>query len=304
MGKFKSMAIVALVTLMTSAGARAESITMSAGASLDSPSSFTLDFGTDLGRSTGHISFMDIELEVDPDSGTARFVRYYQEVEALTLPGGLSTGAMVIEIVEGSSSGTYNEMTGIVDTVDEYAIYFDGDLSAFGLQSPVILPSTSLGTVVASAVTGGTITLDWAGFGQLANPFDPNNPLTFEYTCSTNATFESDAYTTVRIGLLPSVLGLRIPAANESRLIRDLDTVLSYLNRGYDSLGAYWLQRFANDVDAMSPNPISANIANQLIQARNYQLNPFLHTEPADKSEQRRPLLQLDITLCHKLFLA
>lgn len=266
MGKFKSMAIVALVTLMTSVGVRAETITMTAGASPDTPSSFTLDFGANLGRSTGHISFMDIELEVDPDNGTARFVHYYQEVSALTLPGGLSTGDLIIEIVENSSTGTYNELTGTVDTVDQYAIYFSGDLSAFGLQSPVILPSTSLGTVMASAIDGGTITLDWAGFGQLANPFDPSNPITFEYTCSSNATFESDAYTTVRIGLVPSVLKLQLPVANESRLMRDLDTALDYLDRGYDSISAYWLRRFANDVDAMSPNPIPTNTANQLIE--------------------------------------
>jgi hypothetical protein len=265
MGKFKSMAIVTLFSLTTTVGLNAESITVTAGGSVDHPSSFTLDFGTGLGRSTGHISFMDIELQVDPDNGTAHFVRYYQEVEPLTLPGGLSTGNMVIEIVANSSNGTFDDRTGTVDTSDEYAIYFDGDLSAFGLQSPVILPSTSLGTVVASAVNGGSITLDWAGFGQLANPFDPNNPLTFEYTCSSNAEFESDAYTTVRIGLLPAVSSLAIPVVNKNRLERDLSTALDYLSRGYDSLSVYWLQKFANDVDTMTPNPISANVANPLI---------------------------------------
>jgi len=89
--------------------------------------------------------------------------------------------------------------------------------------------------------------------------------LTFAYTCSTNASFESDAYTTVRIGLLPTVLGLQIPVVNENILVRDLNTVLSYLDRGYDTLGAYWLKRFANDVDAMSPNPIAASVAGQLV---------------------------------------
>ena len=184
MGKCKNMAIVALVTLMTTMGVQAETISMTAVADPAAPSSFTLDFGAGLGRSVGHISFMDIELNVDPDTGSAQFVRYYQEVDALTLPGGISTGDMVIEIVANSSNGTYDELTGTVDTSDEYAIYFDGDLSAFGLQSPVILPSSSLGTVAVSASNGGTITLDWAGIGQLANPYDPNNPLTLSTPAS------------------------------------------------------------------------------------------------------------------------
>jgi len=167
MGKFKSMAIIALMALMTSGGVRAESITLVAGTDPTIPSSFTLDFGA-FGRSTGHISFMDIELEVDPDAGTAQFVRYYQEVAPLTLPGDLSTGNLIMEIGAGSSSGTYNELTGIVDTVDEYAIHFDGDLSAYGLVSPSsfrALPSEPYGLQPLTAEP-----LRWTGLVLESSP--------------------------------------------------------------------------------------------------------------------------------------
>ena len=108
MGRFKSMAIVALMALISSSGVRAEPIRLVAEANPTVPSAFALDFGA-FGRSIGHISFMDIELEIDADTGEARFERYYQEVDPLTLPGGISTGNLTIEILAGSSSGTYNE---------------------------------------------------------------------------------------------------------------------------------------------------------------------------------------------------
>ncbi len=263
MNRVRCVAIVAALALLGAGTAMAETITLTAAADPNVPSSFTLDFGIGFGRSTGHISLTDIEMEVDADTGAAQFVRYYQEVDPLFLPDGSSTGNLTIEIVDGSSTGTFNDLTGTFDTDDVYAIHFEGDLSAFGLQSPVMLPSSSAGFVSVSQATGGTITMDWAGFGQLANPFDPNDPLTFEYTCSSNAAFVPEAQTVVRLGIVPAVYNLQTSYATERRLIRDLHSALRYLNLGWDAFAAGWLRNFANDVDAFSP-PISATDAEML----------------------------------------
>jgi hypothetical protein len=162
-------------------------------------SAFSLNFAF-LPASPSDISFTQFDVEVDPLSGTAVFVDYYQEVAALTLPspdgqGVLSTGPLVIEIVPGSSQGTFDPVTREFQTFDLYAIHFTGDLSAFGLSSPVILPGDSLGKILnADAnLAAGDIALDWDGEGFLPNPGDPTQPIPFTYTCSTKTNFEAGA---------------------------------------------------------------------------------------------------------------
>ena len=68
---------------------------------------FTLDFGPFGGETTGFISNTRISLAIDVPQKRARIASYHQNVEALTLPGGLSTGAIVISIVPGTSSGEF-----------------------------------------------------------------------------------------------------------------------------------------------------------------------------------------------------
>ncbi len=155
------------------------------------PSTFTLEF-VGFGDTAAEIAQTNFTLELDPDTGTAALVNYYQEVDALILPGGISTGALTIEVAWASSAGTYNATTGEFATNETYVISFENDLSAFGMTSPALLPGSSTGRVIRDGVdpTIGKIELDWAGSGLLNNPFDPQNPLQFNYTCDVSTDFE------------------------------------------------------------------------------------------------------------------
>ena len=86
-------------------------------------STFSLDFGEYGGVSSAMIARTDYELQMDTVMGTARFASYYQEVEPLTLPGGASTGNIVVEVVEGSSTGTYDLRSGVFSTNELYAVH-------------------------------------------------------------------------------------------------------------------------------------------------------------------------------------
>lgn len=181
-------AITALAPL-----AIADGVKLLAQTDPDNPGSFVLEF-TDFGYvASAIITSTEYELEVDADAGTARFLDYYQTAEALELPGGFDTGPLQIGIVPFSSSGTYDSGTGQFTTSEFYVIEFTGDLSAFGLTSPVYLPGASGGTVTFDGSASGHIASTWDGEGTLNNPSDPNNPLDFTYACQVGTEFTVEA---------------------------------------------------------------------------------------------------------------
>jgi hypothetical protein len=152
-------------------------------------SSFTLDFGVYGGPRSASITTTNYTLEADPVGQSTRFLSYHQTVDPLELPGGVSTGNMIVT-VQQSSPGPYDPLTGTFTTQDMYLIYFDGDLSAYGLTSPVALPGAASGTITYSEQrAAGTIVSSWVGHGQLANPQNPEIPIVFAYTCQTQTTF-------------------------------------------------------------------------------------------------------------------
>jgi hypothetical protein len=146
---------------------------------------FTLDFGEYGGERIAQISRTDFLLEFDQVNGTARFASYYQVVDPIELPGGISTGKITV-VLQNSLGGTLNTNTGEFLTDDVYAIYFDGELSAFGIESPFVLPSTSEGTLSFDADTqdSGQVKMTWAGSGTLG-------ALPFWYDCNVTGVFES-----------------------------------------------------------------------------------------------------------------
>jgi hypothetical protein len=194
-------------------------------------SSFTLDFGG-YGRSEASISHTQFELNLDPDGGLARFDAYDQDIAPLDLFG-FNTGDIRVEIVPGSSAGTFNPLTREFETTEEYAIHFEGDLGAFGLTSPVVLPSASRGTLSVSEAEGGRVVLDWSGVGQLPNPFDPSAPaIIFNYTCSMQAAFASDPAALVNLGLMPNVINMQLPILVETKLMTKLDRAAANIDAG------------------------------------------------------------------------
>lgn len=148
---------------------------------------FTLDFGP-FGSSEGEVSDTRFLFHINRTDNTAGFITYNQNIDSLTLPGDYETGDIHVTIVPGSSSGTFDPDTGEFETQEEYLVFFDGDLSKFGIESPFRLPSTSRGTITFSDARSGGVVQVWEGEGELENPFDPKNPLIFTYTC----TVESD----------------------------------------------------------------------------------------------------------------
>lgn len=158
----------------------------------DSASEFTLDFPV-FGADTAQINQTEYDLVLDGVTGEARIVYYFQNVDSLTLPGGIETGDMVIAVLPGSSTGTYDSVSGTFATEEIYAIYFSGDLSAFGLTSPVYLPGTSSGTLTESGdgVTGAVAML-WDGAGALPDPTNPGSFIPFTYECRVNTEFSRE----------------------------------------------------------------------------------------------------------------
>lgn len=179
------LCVAGAVSLVGSGAARGEPVSLIASQSVSPPSSFILDFGVFGGISSANITTTEFELEIDPAAGTARFVDYQQQVDPLILPdgsaNGVSTGDITVEIIE-SLGGTFDRATGTFVTDDVYAVHFTGDLSAFGIQSPFILPSTSTGTVSYTSLAGGTTDMEWIGEGLLAG-------IPFSYACAVNGSF-------------------------------------------------------------------------------------------------------------------
>lgn len=228
-------------------------------------SSFTLDFGLFGGVASARIAQTQFALEIDADLGLARFENYDQQIDPLTLPGGFSTGNIRVEIVPGSSEGSFNDLTGEFETEELYAVHFDGDLSAFQLTSPVILPSSSAGTLTVDALAGGNVNLSWRGVSELINPFDPSTVIQFSYTCSVDAAFSVDAPTLVRLALVPEVLNLGLPEGLESSMVTKLDVSLNQVLAGNNRAAANSLGAFIHQVEAQRGNKLDDEIADLLI---------------------------------------
>lgn len=215
------------------------------------PGAFTLDFG-DLGlQARSNITSTTYELSIDTAHGTARFVSYLQHVEPLILPGGLSTGDITVEIVDGSSTGSFDPLTRTFTTSEMYAVHFTGDLSAFGLTSPVLLPSSSVGELIVDPIQGGEVSMDWSGTGQLSNPFDPSTPLTFTYVCAVNTQFPPTPQDVIGLALTPEVLSLQLPQSIERSLLDLLDEALAQIQRGQRSRAVQSLRTLIRKVDAL-----------------------------------------------------
>lgn len=169
----------------------------------DSNSEFTLDFPI-FGADTARINQTEYDLVLDPISGEARIIYYFQHVDSLTLPGGFETGDLTIAVLPGTSSGAFDSATGEFNTNETYAIFFTGDLSAFGLTSPVYLPGASSGTLTDSgAGETGTVQMRWNGAGALPDPTNPGSFIPFNYECRVNTDFarqQSCAQSTCSLG--------------------------------------------------------------------------------------------------------
>lgn len=260
---FGNVIVACVASLLISAASTAEPRVLVAQEDPNQISAFTLDFGEMGGVASSRISQTNYELEVDAEMGTARFVRYDQQVDALTLPGGFSTGNITIQVVEDSSAGTYDRRTGIFVTSELYAVHFEGDLSAFGLESPVILPSTSMGFVLLDAQTGGSIGMEWVGEGELVNPFDPNSTIQFAYTCEVSTQFAIDPDLLVRLVMIPNVLNLELPRRLEDNLVTLLQRSTTKLDRDNTFGAAGTLRAFVRKVG--NSRLISDEDANLLI---------------------------------------
>ncbi len=159
-----------------------------------SDNGFDLNF-IDVGfEQTSEITETEFVLRVEFTQDGVRFIDYCQSIDPLFLPGPdggfISTGDIFVEIDE-SIAQSFDEVTGDFVTTDLYAITFDGDLSAFGIESPYILESTSRGTINfdptpagSNSPTTGTVDLVWDGENELDNPVEPGATLRFAYACA------------------------------------------------------------------------------------------------------------------------
>jgi len=169
-----------VATLAMAASAQGQGIVVSTVNEPGSDSGFTLSFpGLGITTSSSVVN-TNIDLQIDEQAGTARFLKYSQLVEPLLLPAQdgsmISTGDITINIK--TSNGTFDSSTQTFTTNDVFIITFTNDLSAFGLTSPTELPSVSTGTVSNTVNNAQRIDMVWEGSGQLG---DPSQPLEFQY---------------------------------------------------------------------------------------------------------------------------
>jgi hypothetical protein len=152
------------------------------------PGTFRLEFPDIEVTTEALISQTDFALRTEKVDAGARFIDYAQRIGSLTLPGGVETGNLFVTIVE-SRGVSYDPRSGEFRTDDVYAIYFDGDLSEYGIQSPFYLPGASTGVIASEGDDRGTVELVWDGEGFLPNPRDPKHPLRFTYQCRVQTDF-------------------------------------------------------------------------------------------------------------------
>ncbi|MCG8407446.1 MAG: hypothetical protein MI923_19780 [Phycisphaerales bacterium] len=184
--------LVALSSLFVVGDVRAEVNVLNAFENSEVVTDFSLNF-PGLGiSSTSNVFYTRFNLEIDDETGAARFTDYNQQIESLTLPLGITTGRIQVRILE--SNGTYDPQSQTFVTNDVYEITFANDLSTFGFSSPEILPATSRGTVRGGANNAQNVELQWEGSGQFENESNPAEPFEFTYTCNVNTNIaESEA---------------------------------------------------------------------------------------------------------------
>ena len=184
---FGAAAICGTIGTVSRAGAAATML--HAYEDVEAENHFTLTFFGDTPEenmvTSSKVVATRLSMEVDEEAGTARFAEYYQIVEPLTLPLGISTGDIIVQIK--SSSGTYDRDTGDFTTHDEYEISFTNDLSFFGFSSPVIIPSESHGNLNGGPAHARHIGMTWEGDGELANSADPSDPYKYTYVCTSTS---------------------------------------------------------------------------------------------------------------------
>ena len=150
-----------------------------------------IDFGFE---QISEITETEFVLRVEFTQDGVRFLDYCQSIDPLFLPlpdgSFVSTGNIFVEI-DDSVAQTFDTETGEFVTTDLYAITFEGDLSAFGIESPYVLESTSRGTINFDptpagelSVPTGTVDLVWDGVNELQNPVEPEAPIRFAYACA------------------------------------------------------------------------------------------------------------------------
>jgi hypothetical protein len=260
-----SVAVV-LASLLSGGRASADPIVVQGGQNPAHDSAFSLDFGVAYGGvASAQISQTDFSLELDADLGTAQFARYQQSIHPLILPGGFNTGAIRVEVVPGSSQGAFNALTGEFNTSELYAVHFDGDLSMFNLTSPVVLPSTSSGTLTLTALTGGDVIMAWTGVSQLLNPIDPSTYIPFSYTCEVTASFSPEPVSLLELSLIPQVVNLSLPVGIETSFVTKLQTALDNVNAGQNRNAANALSAFVNKVEAQRGKKVSEADADALV---------------------------------------
>lgn len=196
-GVLRVMVFAAAATALQAA--RADVISLAAQQAPTPASQFGLDFGDGAGFRNVNISQTDFTMLLNQDGPpagwTAQFDSYVQSVPALELPDGqggtLSTGALTIEIVPGSSSGTLTSLPNgsyEFSTTDTYKISFAGDLSAIGFFSPVLLSSSTTGLITPtpgrSIDPSGTVNIGWTGTQELGG-----TGIQLAYQCEVAATY-------------------------------------------------------------------------------------------------------------------
>lgn len=178
--KLRNTLLAGAVATILAAPAFAQVQTLNAFENADVDTTFDLSFDALGINTTSRVIYTRFDLDIDPTEGTAAFTSYEQEIEPLTLPLGISTGRLKVEII--SSEGSYNANFGTFETNDVYRITFENDLSFFGFESPVDFPAVSTGTV-RNVGEDRFIDMDWQGAGQFENADNPSEPFEYNYAC-------------------------------------------------------------------------------------------------------------------------
>ncbi len=240
-------------------------------------SSFTLDIPAFAFQRAAMITQTEIRFRIDPQTTEAGFVSYYQDVDELFMPNpvqgeaDISTGPLVIQIIPGFSSGSYDEETGVFSTVDTFSVSFDSELgdafaSIYGIESPQILPDVvSSGIVVFDTRRTGTLNLAWIGSDLLATSF---GDFPFSYTCNVNTKFVPVLVTNVEFAALDGAIhATETDPTTKGELLGSLNDVIEAMASAGDGSLIAVLDSFIDFVEQQRGDTIYDVDADALVEA-------------------------------------
>ena len=150
------------------------------------PNQYVVDFST-LGGTTliMEIRGGSFRLEVDSEAASARLLSWSQQIDAIEIVPGLSTGPMSVSLGGDSATpGVFDPSTRQFSVSATFVLEFDdSELREYGFTSPMEIVGVEQGSMYGAGSAESAIRMYLSGTGS-------SQDREFPYTCETTSTFE------------------------------------------------------------------------------------------------------------------